>query len=103
MRHLSTVSSARDMLQLIKLVEEGRIDSAVAVTEQVYPQRTGGIEVTLSVHSIEPRAFAPTDRDQRQGLVLLHLCAEVPDRLPTAVVHVFIVHLLEIQYKKPYY
>jgi hypothetical protein len=35
--------------------------------------------------------------------VLLHLGTGAPDRVRTAVVHVFIVHPLEIQYGKPYY
>jgi hypothetical protein len=51
---------------------------------------------------VEPGAFVPTDRYQRQDLVLLHSVQEYQTRIPTAM-HVFIVHLLEIPYEKPYY
>ena len=73
------------------------------MTEQIDPPGTDGIEVALPVYPIEPSSFAPADGDQRKRFVLLHLCAGVPDRLPTASVHVFIFHLLEIQHKKLYY
>jgi hypothetical protein len=73
------------------------------MTEQIDPPGTDGIEVALPVHPIEPGSFAPADSDQRKRFVLLHLSAGVPDRLPAAIVYVFIIHLLEIQHKKPYY
>lgn len=73
-----------DMFDFLELIADGCIDGGIAVTEQVDPPRTDGIEIAIASIVVKPHAFAAHDGDERVGFVLFHLRAGMPDRLQTA-------------------
>ena len=85
-----------DVLQLVQLVLERGVDARVAVAEQVDPPRADGIEIALALEIVQPHALAARDRHQRQGFVLLHLGAGVPDRVQAALQVIRVFHLIKV-------
>ena len=90
------------MLQSVELIFERRIDARVRMTKEIHPPRTHRIQITPACMVHQPRALALTDRDQWQGLVMLHLRAGMPDTGKTAgdpvgidgvaLVHAAVIH-----------
>src|SRR5690606_16566958 len=67
------------MLKLVQLVLDALIDAGIGVTEHIDPPGADGIDVALAVEVFEPDAFTAADGNQRQLLVILHLCAGMPE------------------------
>ena len=67
-----------DVFQQVELVVQSRIDAWIRVTEQIHPPGAYRVEVPLAVEVLEPHAFAAPDRYRREGFMVLHLGAGVP-------------------------
>ena len=63
-----------------KLVDDGRIDTRVAVAEQIDPPARYGVEVAVSIHIDQPRALTARNRQWGCAFQLFHLRAGMPDR-----------------------
>jgi hypothetical protein len=66
------------VLQGIQLLLECGIDIWMAVSEEVHPPGTDGIEVTMAVEIFQPDPPALAYRYEWQPFVILHLCAGMP-------------------------
>src|SRR5918992_3915006 len=72
------------MFECLELVADRRVDSRLAVPEQVDPPRADRIEEAPAVEVIEPGALSALDGYERQELMMLHLRARVPHRFQAA-------------------
>ena len=68
-----------DVLELLQLRGDGRIDPRVRVPEEVHPPGTHGIQVAAAREILEPHSLAAAYRHERHMLVILHLRARMPD------------------------
>lgn len=72
-----------DVLQLIELLAQRRIDARVGVAEQIGPPGADAIQPALTRLAVQPHALPAHDGKQRQGMraglqMVLHLGAGVP-------------------------
>ena len=72
-----------DMLQLLQLLAQCRIDPRVGMPEQIGPPGTDAIEKTVACIVVQPDALPTHNRHQRQGVgarfqMVLHLGTGVP-------------------------
>ena len=72
-------SGQHDVLQRVELVDDRGVDRRVSVTEQIDPPGADRVQISVAVEIVQPRAAAARDWNERQGLVLLHLRARMPD------------------------
>ena len=69
-----------DVFKRVELFAQGRVDTRVAVAEEVDPPRADAIQIAPAVKVVQPGALTTRNRDQRQVVfVLLHLRARMPD------------------------
>ncbi len=66
------------VLELPQLFGERRIDARVGMPEEIDPPGAHGIEIAFAVEILEPRPRTASNRDHRQGFVVLHLRAGMP-------------------------
>ena len=70
-----------DMLQLVELFLDGRIDVGIAVSKKIRPPGADDIKIFVAVHVVEPDSLAVVNDDRRQCLIILHLRAWMPDEV----------------------
>jgi hypothetical protein len=68
-----------DVLELLELRGNGRIDTRICMPEEVYPPGAHRIQIAAPRKILEPHAAAAAYRHERQVFVILHLRARVPD------------------------
>ena len=76
-----------DVLELIQLRRNPRIDLLVRMPEEIRPPRADDIEIALSVHVVEPRPLCVVDHHRRQLLIVLHLRTRMPDMAQVALLN----------------
>jgi hypothetical protein len=69
---------------LLCALRERGIDARVGVPEKIHPPRADRIEVAPAVEIIEPASGPARHGDERQGFVMLHLGARMPDSAQAA-------------------
>ena len=73
------------VLQGVELLVQGRVDARVGMAKQVDPPRADGVQVTMTIVVMQPRALGVVDSDQGHGFVVLHLGTRVPDTVQAAL------------------
>src|SRR5579859_3757270 len=66
------------VLQLVHLLHESGVDARVRMAEQVHPPGADGVQIAAPIEVLQPYPLAAADGHRRQGLVVLHLRAGVP-------------------------
>ena len=91
-------AAEHDVIERVELEFQRRDDMRMPMPEQVRPPGTDRIEITLALEVGQPRAFGFLDRHERQPLVILHLCARVPDVRERARCEFSVLHQDECAY-----
>ncbi len=81
-----------DMLQFIELRLDGGVNTRIRMAEQVDPPGTDGIDIAVALKILQPDPLPPPDRDHRQGFVVFHLSARVPEDTEVALFQVLVFH-----------
>ena len=85
-------SGQDDMFQRLQLCLERSVDARVGMAEQVHPPRTDPVQIALAIEIDQPCALTPRHRNERQGFVVFHLGAGVPDGGEAAAQESIIIH-----------
>ena len=78
-------SGQDDVLELLQLVANGRIDAGIGVAEEIDPPGAHRVDVAVTFEILQPDAFAPFYRNGGKGFAVLHLCAGVPQHAKVAL------------------
>ena len=80
------------MFQAVQLPLNRITNSGIGVTEQVNPPGANGVEISLALEIFQPYALAAANGNQRQLLMVLHLCARMPQHRKVALNQLLVFH-----------